>query len=219
MNHEPGMIPDVAIDNPDGVQRVRTRLHDDVIRLFHLCSSNGFFPLWLLSRSMFPIAESIAALLYGNVPGQTSATLAKFIHDDLGAIDGRYKPLASTLCQVWRHGLTHHDEPPYLIVRPATQDPLTANADTRAVSWRLAFNDPANHMTFATYGQTVHFTFSLTTFLEHLAQVLDDQAKWAGLPQGIVKDRYNEWLVKVLDENKPNSEAGKAAGEILAVLP
>lgn len=209
-----------ATSNQDALDRVKTRLVEDVGGLLQLCSSQGFFPLWLLSRSMFPIAESIAALLYGNSANDTAATLSRFIKDDLGAIDGRYIPLASVLCQVWRHGLTHHDEPPFLIVRPATQGPLTFDPDTRAVSWALSFNDPQGHMTFDTsLGTTLQFIFSLTTFFEHLVAVLDDPVKWGVFQGDEVMNRYNEWAIKILDHTRVNSETGKAATEILAIIP
>jgi len=210
---------------------MRTRLRDDV----------GFFiqasiaratetgdktkaPFWALARTMFPIAESLAFLLFGGVlEKETSKRLSRFIHDELGAKNPNYQPLASVICQVWRHGLTHCDEPPVLIVDAPVIDGANGVYDlsnARSISWKLALGNPSDHLKVVKVGnQSAQFTFCLLSFFQDLYAVVDDDNRWAGFAPSEISNRYNEWTSKFLDGSSPNSEKGKAAAEIRKLLP
>ena len=212
---------EIATDNADAVRRIRDRLVDDVGFLLGASRSAQKTPNWALARSMWPIAESLGFLLYGGpLEGQTSPRLSRFIREELGSRNPEYAKIASVICQVWRHGLTHSDEPPFLVI----DAPIGATGrdwiNARAMSWKLVLWAPRHHLAITSFGtQSAQFTFCLDQFYEDLLAVVNDQPRWAGFQPDAVKNRYNEWCAKFIDNPSAGSEKALAAQEIRTVLP
>lgn len=215
------MFMEVATSNAEAIDMVRDRLVDDVGYLLSACGRDNKAPFWALCRTMFPVAESIAYLRYGGeLEKDTAARLSKFIHDELGSISAEYASLSSVICQVWRHGLTHTDEPPVLVAG-APAHPGSGTRDmtgARGMSWKLAIGSSDHLQVLVVNDQTAQFTFCLVRFYNDLLTSLEPN-RWAHMPVDEVKNRYNLWTVKYLDSTNPNSEKGKAETQIRAFLP
>lgn len=176
-------------------------------------------PFWALARSMFPIAESLAWLLHPDETAGTSARLSWLLREVIGSTEPGYKDLASIICQVWRHGLTHGDEPPFLIIDcPQVAGGGRDFSKAKSMSWKLALGS-SNHLKVIKHStQSGQFTFCLVHFYSHLLGVTNDQALWSNLPPGQAMSRYNAWSTKFLDVSN-GSEPKKAADELRALLP
>lgn len=215
---------EIAADNANAIARVRNRLEGDVGYLLEASRRDQRAPFWALSRTMFPIAESIAYLLYGgNLEGETAARLSRLIREELSRTNAGYGQLASVICQVWRHGLTHADEPPFLVIDAPVIGPGSEERDfaqSRSMSWKLVLWQPDQHLSLVkATNQSAQFTFCLDRFYEDLRIVVNDGPRWSGFAVDEVKDRYNSWAAKYLDNPNPASEKGRAAQEIRALLP
>lgn len=212
---------EIATSNQDAVRRVQERLQNDVGFFVNQCIQQRQAPFWALARTMFPIAESLAYLLYGDNPRGTAARLSRFIREELGSSNPNYIPLASIICQVWRHGLTHGDEPPFLVVGAITDATGARDfSSAKAMSWKLAFGAQNQHLQVqALNPQTSQFTFCLTTFFADLQLVTADTGRWSGFPSDEVKDRYNKWCSKFVDDPGQSAESQLAGDEIRALMP
>ena len=215
---------EIARSDVDAVNRVRSRLQNDLLPL--LVTAQGMqaqAPFWAIARTLFPIAESLAWLLDGGeIPG-TSARLSWFFREVLSRDNPGYRDLASIICQVWRHGLTHGDEPPLLVIDcPVDANGVRNFEAGKSMSWKLALvgkdhlevlRAPLRRGT----PQEGRFTFCLVHFYDELIAVTDDAALWKGIAEGLVKDRYNHWAVKYLDDEN-GAEPKEAAEELRRLL-
>ena len=57
---------------------------------------------------MFPVAESLGDLLYRDKAG---INLQSILANEFLAVRPGYRRIAATLAVLYRHSLTHHDEP------------------------------------------------------------------------------------------------------------
>jgi len=214
------MLPLVASDQ-EAIDSISSRLQDDIGFLIKVSLENGVTPFWALARSMFPIAEFLAYLLDQTSETSTSKRLSTFIRDVLGQRNAGYVPLASIICQVWRHALTHTDVPPVVLVRSPLNPDNGSRAfslDSRSMSWSLNIG-AGNHLQITKHGdQSASFVFDLKAFYEDLVRVVLDVNLWATLPKDSVMHKYNGWSVVALDE-KNGQEAAKATDELLQLLP
>lgn len=216
------MNPPKCIDSDESViNLVRKRLvgeRDDIVN--RPIGSSHVSPQ-SLCRRIFPIAESIAFLLYGGNENETSQRLSRFLREELGKIYPGYEHSASVICQMWRHGIMHSDEPPSLVINA----PLDASTQQRDWSkaivcvWGLGMGMPQgtkwiNHLVFSKVEDgTVSISFQLDVFIDHLIQVLDDGEIWKSLPVNTVKERYCSWCYRFLDDSN-YLEPKKAKQEI-----
>ena len=208
----PFVLP-IAQNNTDAMKRVGDRLQGDVGSIIAWAKTIPNPPFWAIARTLFPIAESVAWLL---IPGNfgTSERLSGLFNSQLAALNGQYAKVSHIIGQIWRHGLTHGDEPPALVVQAA--NPL----DQRLMSWRLILNANGSHLSLLKIGQTVgQVTFSLESFHDDLLALCRDPASIQGFAPGEVSDRYNSWTVQVIDVGTGTAEQKKAANQIKTLLP
>jgi len=149
-------------------------------------------PFWALARTMFPIAESIADLVYRS--SNTAEQLVKVLATEFEAVRPAYKGVAATLTLMYRHSLAHQDELRLL------------KSKGRTVFWKIGIRDVA-HLAISKDRRPNDFTvqFNLVDFYEDLTEVImAEQAKAHG---GKSKDRYKEWGILDLDAPKPKTRA------------
>lgn len=211
---------EIAHSDADAVDRVRSRLQNDIPPLIVTAQKmQAQAPFWAIARTLFPIAESLAWLLHADASTGTSARLSWFLRDVLSSHNPAYRDLASIICQVWRHGLTHGDEPPFLV----TGSSVAAGggrdfAAAKSMSWKLALGSGDHLKVLKATPQSGQFTFCLVHFYNDLSAVTNDAALWAGISPGQGRERYNHWAVKFLDEEN-GAEPRRAAAELDALLP
>lgn len=192
------------------LDRFSRRMEEDIGALIAHCVENRQWSTYALVRSLFPIAESLAALLCPEPdPQRTSAQLSWFIKDVLGQVNPRYALVAHCLCQLARHSLTHTDEIPILKL-----------PDGRKLGLVVGLFCSEDHL--STYKQPGRkglkvLQLDLLCFYEDLLTVARDIEQVNRLPAGTVSDRYDQWQIKWLPE-PGDSELGKAAAEMTALL-
>ena len=67
-------------------------------------------PHWALLRCLFPIAESVADLIYHDKSKGTALRLVRVLQNEFQAERTGYQPVASIITHLYRHCLTHQDE-------------------------------------------------------------------------------------------------------------
>lgn len=207
------MVLPIAQDNSDAMNRVSERLQGDVGSIIAWAKTIPNPPFWAIARTLFPIAESVAWLL---IPGNhgTSERLSELFNTRLAAVNSQYADVSHIICQIWRHGLTHGDEPPALVVQ--APNPL----DQRAMSWRLILSAHSSHLSLLQVDQmNGQVTFSLESFYGDLLAICRDPASIQCFAPGEVSDRYNTWTIKEIDISSGTGEQRKAATQIKALLP
>lgn len=123
----------------DVVARVRWRLENVEPLLITAQEMGEKAPFWAIARILFPVAESLAWLLHAEENTGTSARLSWLLREVLSNRKSAYRDMASIICQVWRHGLTHGDEPPLLVIdSPMTASGERETSNAKAMSWKLA---------------------------------------------------------------------------------
>lgn len=205
------MLPGTVTSDAQAFEQVLGRLESEagiILGLIPAAKANGLWrdtvPLWSLVRMMFPVAESLADLIYRK-DNDTAENLRKVLANEFEAVrPGGYRSKAATLTLLFRHSLTHTDELRMLV------------AGGRTVGWLLGYGKPTQHMNLVKANATsfgIHF--DTTAFYEDLVKVCRN-AK-AGTWDGDVMRRYNGWLTLTLDA-KPNPQGLKkeAIAEIAA---
>ena len=204
------VIP-VADSNQHAMDLVAKRLQDDFPPLFQVYENQATAPFWVFCRALFPIAESLASLLLGGqIPDSTSQRLSRFLRDFLGPQRDGYNYSANIITQMWRHSLTHGDEPPCLVID-----------GQMSLSWALILNHSDNHLGFLAIGErNAQFQFSLFDFYEDLLAVALDRTALAGLAEDEVRDRYNSWTVKhfPIQGTRPSRSEQDAESELRALF-
>lgn len=190
----------------DALQRIETRLRDDVGFLIDASKRENRAPFWAITRSLFPVAESLASLL---TPHESSAKqLSQFIETILGDINPKYKTVCHVVCQIWRHRLTHSDVPPLLA------------SDGKKVGWCTELRASPTHLDVSIHTATeASVTFCLESFYQDLLAVCADPASLARRPTGDIMKQYNEWLTKSLSKGAGPKAERKAACQIHRLLP
>jgi len=175
---------------------IRTRLVNDLGPVWGQINHSEYSPFWLLTRSMMPVAESIGDLIYKDTPIKN---LEKLIDNDLAKIRSIYKGKGSIIALLYRHSLTHQDEP------------RSIYAGNITIEWNLAFIDGRNHLlTLAKdkHRRTCVMSFDLRTFYEDL-QALLVLYESNGPKKGVVK-RYNSWSFLNISTSTVYSPSAKA---------
>lgn len=220
------MHQQIALSDKDARNRVLNRLTNDFNFVFnsferaHSLGEGSGFPMWPLCRSLFPILEAVSFLKYGS--GATSNRLSKFIRDDLASVNPCYAPVASIICQIWRHGLIHGDEPPILFC--AVHESEGSSKEVLSVFWSLQVGNPSGtHLSLTQPrsrmdGNVIVWNISLSICINQmvadLMNVLVDDDLWVSVESGVVMDRYNSWCSKELFTTRGTSEERKAAQEV-----
>lgn len=181
------------------------RLTGDVGGILKLVNERRMHvPFWSLVRLLFPVAESIADLIYHQASPSTAANLTSFLQNELGNVRSAYQPVAATLTLLYRHSLTHQDE--LRIIRSGGKEVL----------WHIDVAGP--HLAISKDGKKVAVEFNPMTFYDDLTAGLKvvERKSW----NGIVRDRYNEWQDLDLDARlakKATTTEKTAAVEIAAL--
>lgn len=200
----------VAADNDDAMKRVADRLKNDVGIILSDSIRNHRTPFWALARMLFPIAESLSDLL-GYRKSGTSQGLSEFFNKELVKRNARYADTSHIICQIWRHGLTHGDEPPAL----AMKDSKGVN---KVCVWRVILNSSPDHLKVSKVkANHVQVTFSLEDFYNDLLCICTNRAVIQAKSANDVADRYNQWTVKNLGNNR--KEEKLAAAQIDKLVP
>jgi hypothetical protein len=162
-------------------EQIRTRFEGEVGGILgRIDFVRGPVPFWALVRMMFPVAESIADLIY-RLDNATSENLRKVLAKEFGEVRPEYKGKAAILAMLYRHSLTHQDEPRMLRV------------GKRAVGWLMSGAEDHRHLeTIRVTRQTMMIHFQPRQFFKDIIKVCENAegAKWAGL----VRRRYNGWM-------------------------
>ncbi len=130
---------------------------------------------------LFPIAESIADLIYQK-DNATSSNLIKVLENEFERVRRGYNGKANVIALMYRHSLTHTDEARALYYPRTT------------MTWKLSFGQPADHLKVRILARgRKQLQFDLTTFYEDLRQVCRNaqRGKWGRK----VAKRYNGWLL------------------------
>ena len=144
-------------------------------------------------RMTFPVAESIADLIY-RTPN-TSVNLISVLEYEFEAVRPGYKGKAATIAQLFRHSLTHTDE-----LRSLT------TPRGNIVGWRLSYDERWEHLNVESLASnTFVVSFDTTAFYDDIVAVCHKAMKKAWGDDA--RDRYNGWLERVLRAPTPKAEA------------
>ena len=191
----------------DALINIKTRLVGDVGYLIHLVEKRNeegeakHIPFWALLRTMFPIAEALAGLLYGDSNGNTQNYLKRLFDEELVAYNPNYKRCSAILTLMYRHGLIHTDLP-----RPIT------NVDgTITCTWGVGFGGnvhlnihkgvPYTRITDGVAGMGISIPFEVKQFYADLVQLCEDLAQRNF--NGLLAENYESWKTFVINPNKP----------------
>lgn len=191
----------------DALINIRTRLEGDVGFLIKLVEDHNQkveakqIPFWALLRTMFPIAEAIAGLLYGESEGKTQANMLKLFEEELCKYNINYKKCSAILILMYRHALTHTDLP----------RPITNKDGTITCTWGVGFGDNIHLSIYkgAPYvresdgiaGIGISIPFEVKQFYNDLLRLLEDlKARDFG---GELGKNYEAWKTYELIDNKP----------------
>jgi hypothetical protein len=177
--------------------QILDRLENEVgsiIRLVEMGRPRGFFPgtapLWSMLRMVFPVAESIGALIRGH--DSSVRNLREVLENEFESVRHGYAGKSAALALLYRHALTHQDE---------LQSLQTVG---RELGWVLTYGgDGALHLEITHHGPalwTLHF--NTTTFYEDTVAVC--RAARGRAWGGVVMQRYNAWLTCDLDAEQQN---------------
>lgn len=206
-----------ANDNAHAMKKVGDRLESEVGATIKWAKSLPIAPFWVLVRSLFPIAESIAYLLLLETETETKTKssakqLSGFFNNQLSEINPDYASVSHIVCQIWRHGLIHGDEAP--IIR-------MSNSDSKypyVMSWMLTLSKDPRHLKVLRYGPAGQVVFSLEDFFDDLVTVCRNPNSISSRLPGEVAKRYNEWGVKELTLKSKIKEESEAATQLKTIL-
>ena len=192
----------------EAFERVHTHLTNDVgtiLTLIEACRGSGakpdFTPYWALMRMMFPVAESLGDLIY-QTPNQTAQNLKKVLETQFQNVRGKYSGKAAILTQLFRHSLTHSDEP------------RTLMAGTKEVGWTVTYNSRGSHLDVTHPSPNiVLIQFDVTAFYDDLESVCLNAMDEETDPK--IVSQYNSWLTLTLNPQKRTHE--EAITEICAL--
>ena len=159
-------------------------------------------PHWALVRTLFPVAESVADLIYDSKG--TAAALTNVLANECDAVrPGAYMPVAATVTVLYRHSLTHQDEPRVL---------KHGNVD---VLWKIHPAGSGHLRVTPEGGKALRINFDPEAFYEDLLKVLQQAAakSWGDH----ARDRYNDWLLLDLATTEQYANIKAAKGEIDAL--
>lgn len=191
---------------------IKKRLEDDAGRLFNLASKD-FTPFWVFARTLFPIAESIGALLYKR---SSTENLKNIFLKELSVYNPKYGEFAALVALIYRHSLIHQDE----LRNVCYKDYL--------ISWEVSYHYPhisssTKHLELsksASSEKSLSLHFDLRQFYEDLLRLCEDKSKINF--SGLIAQRYNEWMVYELKEgskdlNRTEKEAIEEIKKIITV--
>jgi hypothetical protein len=177
------------------IERVLEHLENDVgifLKMIEEARATSaraaYAPYWALMRMMFPVAESLADLIF-QTPNQTAANLIQVLEVKFEKVRAGYQGKAATLTQLFRHSLTHSDEPRTLV------------ATSKGVAWRVTYNERSSHLAVEHLrADLVQISFDVTAFYDDLVAVCKKAIHEETDPK--IVTQYNSWLRKKLDEKK-----------------
>ncbi len=110
------MRPGQVSSDAQAFEQILRRFSDEVGSLLALVDRSKldgtFFPntapFWALVRMMFPVAESIGALIYSN--SSTVKNLRGVLEKEFDAERPGYAGKSAAIAFLYRHALTHQDE-------------------------------------------------------------------------------------------------------------
>jgi hypothetical protein len=203
------MRPGTVESDDQAFRQILGRLRGEVGKIIELIGESktrgGFpdtAPFWALLRMTFPIAESLGDLIYG---GKTGVNLQSILANEFDAVRPGYRRIAATLAVLYRHSLTHHDEPRVL---------LTGGKD---IVWYLGFGKREIHLQVIKVFRhnSVDVRFDTTAFYDDLVAVCEGQI--GKHSDGKIRDRYNGWLIYDLDATRQKEASRDAIAEIEAL--
>jgi hypothetical protein len=204
------MRPGTVHSDDQAFKQVLARLEGDVGTIITAVlreKTNGRWPdtapLWALVRMMFPIAESLADLVYRTE--KTADNLRRLFEREFEGVRRGYAGKAAILTLLFRHSLTHTDE---------LRSLRSAGVE---VGWKLSFAMPGGHLQVGRSGAGEYgIWFDTTAFYDDLAAVCRNQisSAWGGA----VMARYNGWLLLDLDAKPKLSSTETAATQEIARL-
>lgn len=163
----------------EAYSNIQSRLLADMEPVWGMINSGRYSPFWLLSRELFPIAESIGDLIYRDRP---TVNLTKVLENDFCKVRPEYAGKGKMIALLYRHSLIHQDEP-----RSIYSGNITIN-------WSLAFIDGRYHLRVSDIDRrrrSCVMQFDLRTFYEDILALLE-LYKEKGPKKGVAK-RYNSW--------------------------
>lgn len=200
------MQPREVVSDKQAFEQILNRLQWDVGTILQLVALgaeqkqyDNTAPFWALARMMFPVAESIGDLIFGDE--SSSKNLVRVLEEGCEAVRAGYRGKSATVALLFRHSLTHTDE-----LRILT-------SGNRVVGWQISWNEQKDHLQMDKRGKNFYrLKFDTTAFYEDLIQVLHKaiNREWGGT----VKSRYNSWLALSLDTTKPSATVKAARTEI-----
>lgn len=121
---------------------------------------------------------------------------------ELAAYNPSYGSLSTIVISVWRHGLTHNDEPPCLVSKNMmVMWRLNAQSESRG---RHLILDSVEYFSEDGIDKCItRFEFNTYVFMEHLIKLCEDLAK-VDYSKRILrpKEIYNSWFAVELPKNK-----------------
>ena len=186
------------INEPNQAYRnIALRLQGDMKPLWQsIRTDDSYTPYWLIARELFPVAESVGALIHNDI--SNTKNLIDFFEKDLQKVRPGYADVSHIASDIYRHSLIHQDE----------MRSLRAGAIT--IEWRLSIGDSEYHLKRKHKNprkRACTLSFDLFIFYNDILELLKMYEK-KGPKRGIV-GRYNRWTLKI----SPNSDTRLQAHE------
>lgn len=201
-------------ENKEAFLKIKERLETDVGKIISFVvaertEGRDWCPWFGLLRMLFPIAESLGNLLYNE---SSSKNLTMIMAEELSKYNEGYRSFPNTITLLYRHSLTHQDEPRIVLLKSAQW------------GWKFSFYNKSRHLQVdqSSEGDPMQrIEFDVTQFYDDLIQLCDDLAK-RNFNRTII-ERYNEWFTLNLVAGKKLSlveiEAKKEIETFLSTSP
>lgn len=195
-------LPGAVHSDDEAFGQIAARFEGEVGTILNRINfDDGPVPFWSLVRIMFPVAESLGDLLYGN-QGQTTAALRQILEQEFEIARPGYRGKAAILTLLFRHSLAHQDELRQLV-----------NGDRR-LTWHVSGDCDGGHLELrrSQSGKTLLLQFQPRAFYADVLAVCRacQERPWGGR----VMDRYNGWLRLDLSTRNLNRNERAAAAEL-----
>lgn len=172
----------------EAYSNMQGRLLADLEPVWEMINHRKYSPFWLLTRELFPVAESIGDLIYRSSP---TVNLTKVLENDFSKIRPEYAGKGKMIALLYRHSLIHQDEP------------RSIYSGNISIYWNLAFIDGRYHLQVSDIDRRKRscvMQFDLRTFYEDILSLLE-LYKDTGPKRGIAA-RYNSWTFRSYQDDE-----------------